>query len=166
MTTRLKANVPDSVRKDVLAIQECRYCSDLTGPFEVDHVRPLSRGGTNDRENLACACVSCNTQKSNMLLHEWQQWRTTNGMTWPPIASHPTNPAHYRSGCHTCATAGRDDRITTPATLERDDNGDYIATYQCPHDSTRWNTWFAITTGWYTDCPCPYCTVNRLEAAS
>jgi hypothetical protein len=163
---RLKNDVPNGTRTEVLSAQECAYCGDLLGPFEVDHVRPLSRGGDNQRGNLACSCVSCNTQKSNHLLHEWRQWRTANGMTWPPVATHPTEPAHYGSGCQMCATAGRNDRRVTPHTLRRHGKTGYVATYQCPKDGTRWNCWFAPVAGWYTGCPCNYCTSGRLEAAA
>lgn len=49
----------------------CVYCGadeDLT----CDHVVPLVRGGTNDNENLATACRSCNSSKGDKLLSEWR----------------------------------------------------------------------------------------------
>lgn len=57
---------------DVLAIfkmQKCRcaYCSvslkDRT--YHVDHIKPLSRGGHNDRTNLQILCPTCNMRKYN-----------------------------------------------------------------------------------------------------
>lgn len=50
----------------------CVYCGseeDLT----CDHVVPLVRGGTNDNENLATACRSCNSSKGDKLLEEWRR---------------------------------------------------------------------------------------------
>jgi len=44
----------------------CRYCSS-TGPLEVDHIIPLSKGGSNDMGNLQLLCRPCNRQKSNKL---------------------------------------------------------------------------------------------------
>jgi hypothetical protein len=177
MSARLKSAVPDTVRADVLAAEACTYCGDLLGPFEVDHVRPLSRGGTNDRANLACSCVSCNTQKSNHLLHEWRQWREANGMTWPPIASHPTEEIHYQTGCHPCMTTARGmadhDRAlaltrqtrTAPYVIMR--AGDrYFARYRCAVCQTMWSASYLIDRSYYSDCPCGYCTTSRLEAAS
>ncbi|MFF3443606.1 HNH endonuclease [Streptosporangium sp. NPDC002721] len=177
MTTRLKSAVSDANRADVLTAESCRYCGDLLGPFEVDHIRPLSRGGDNHRDNLGSACVSCNTQKSNLLLHEWQQWRTANGMTWPPIASHPTQPAHYLSGCQPCMLRVsalpdgpevrelmRQIRVT-PHTLDADD-GRYVAHYTCPTCLTSWRCGYAVTAHYYSDCPCAYCVACRLEAAA
>jgi hypothetical protein len=49
----------------------CRYCGDLNGPFEVDHIHPVARGGTNDPENLCVACETCNRSKGARLLSEW-----------------------------------------------------------------------------------------------
>lgn len=52
----------------------CRWCSEpLSDGFEVDHVIPLSRGGSNSPENLAVTCMSCNRRKSSLLpFSEWQ----------------------------------------------------------------------------------------------
>lgn len=43
----------------------CQYCGRSAPSVElhVDHVVPVSKGGTNDRENLAAACVDCNLGK-------------------------------------------------------------------------------------------------------
>lgn len=50
----------------------CRYCGDTEGPFECDHVLPISRGGSNDESNLATACRRCNRSKRAKLLTEWR----------------------------------------------------------------------------------------------
>lgn len=48
-----------------------RRCWMCGGPFEhLDHVIPLSRGGTNWPANLRPACQSCNVRKHNKLPHE------------------------------------------------------------------------------------------------
>ena len=51
------------------ADHRCEYCrapeSIFNFPFEVEHILPISKGGTNDSENLALACRSCNLRKSN-----------------------------------------------------------------------------------------------------
>lgn len=49
----------------------CVYCHEDQGPLECDHIIPLSKGGTNDIENLATACFRCNRSKAGKLLHEW-----------------------------------------------------------------------------------------------
>lgn len=50
---------------------QCVYCGDEDGPFEMDHVTPWSRGGADDIDNLATACVPCNRDKSDRTPEEW-----------------------------------------------------------------------------------------------
>jgi hypothetical protein len=50
----------------------CRYCSAENVKFAIDHVVPLSRGGTNDEDNLVVACFACNSSKNDKLLSEWR----------------------------------------------------------------------------------------------
>lgn len=52
----------------------CYYCHKRVGDaYHVDHVVPLSRGGSNGAENLVIACPSCNVSKQDRLPHEWPQ---------------------------------------------------------------------------------------------
>lgn len=37
----------------------------------IDHIVPVSRGGTRFRSNLAAACEACNASKSDMTVSEW-----------------------------------------------------------------------------------------------
>lgn len=41
----------------------CRYCGDIYGPFEIDHVVPVSIGGPTAMRNLVTACRDCNQRK-------------------------------------------------------------------------------------------------------
>ena len=44
----------------------CYWCQEKVGDkFHVDHVTPLSKGGSNGPENLVIACPACNRQKSD-----------------------------------------------------------------------------------------------------
>jgi hypothetical protein len=47
---------------------KCRYCGKLLEKhnWHLDHISPISLGGLNVVENLACACKSCNLMKHNM----------------------------------------------------------------------------------------------------
>lgn len=46
----------------------CAYCDrSLENGFEIDHVIPLSKGGSNWRHNLALACADCNRRKKDKL---------------------------------------------------------------------------------------------------
>ena len=52
----------------------CLYCGcDLSDGYHVDHVIPISRGGSNDISNLALACRTCNCSKNNRPPNEWPQ---------------------------------------------------------------------------------------------
>lgn len=51
----------------------CFYCGDDDGPFECDHVIPVSRGGATDLGNMVVACRTCNRSKSSKTLQEWQR---------------------------------------------------------------------------------------------
>jgi 5-methylcytosine-specific restriction endonuclease McrA len=50
----------------------CHYCGEQNERMCADHVVPLSRGGTNERQNLVCCCIPCNSSKADRLLSEWQ----------------------------------------------------------------------------------------------
>jgi hypothetical protein len=47
----------------------CEYCIALLAyspqPFDAEHVIPVSKDGSDDVENLACACGGCNGSKYN-----------------------------------------------------------------------------------------------------
>lgn len=55
--------------------ERCYYCrrtvEDIRSQgiyMTVDHVKPKSKGGTNDWENLVSACERCNNMKSDSLM--------------------------------------------------------------------------------------------------
>lgn len=53
------------------ASHRCEYCKApevvFNFPFEVEHIVPISRQGSNDETNLALACRSCNLRKGNRI---------------------------------------------------------------------------------------------------
>ena len=70
------------VRQEVLLAGGCAYCGAMA--TQVDHVLPLSRGGTDDRGNLVPACRFCNMEKLDFTPEEWRSYREENGLGWPP----------------------------------------------------------------------------------
>lgn len=46
----------------------CAYCGVRVTKKRatIDHVKPLSRGGTNARRNMVLACQPCNTRKADL----------------------------------------------------------------------------------------------------
>jgi hypothetical protein len=58
----------------------CVYCGDEDGPFDHDHLFPVSRGGSDDPNNIVIACASCNRSKGAKSLLEWMNFnRSRNG---------------------------------------------------------------------------------------
>lgn len=76
-STRNRKNPPgwDRTRKSVLfrAKNECAYCGGHAN--EVDHVIPVSQGGSHNITNLVACCTNCNRQKN---------YAERTGNTWTP----------------------------------------------------------------------------------
>lgn len=69
-----RKSLSSSVRLAVLERDgwRCVYCETEDGPFHVDHILPVSKGGLDELENLACSCATCNLSKGAKLLDEWE----------------------------------------------------------------------------------------------
>jgi hypothetical protein len=64
-----KRSVSETKKKYVAAHQnwKCQKCrQQLTAWFEVDHVKRLDQGGTNDINNLVALCRNCHGEKTSM----------------------------------------------------------------------------------------------------
>jgi 5-methylcytosine-specific restriction endonuclease McrA len=51
--------------------RRCAYCDTPEADFQLDHVFPQSRGGSDRVSNLALACPACNRSKGNQLLEDF-----------------------------------------------------------------------------------------------
>lgn len=54
----------------------CAYCGQsiywtIKNDVHVDHIHPLSRGGSNWPNNLALSCANCNLSKNDKTIEEW-----------------------------------------------------------------------------------------------
>lgn len=67
-------------RRDVLRrwedldVWSCAYCDSAFNQMvvaEVDHIRPLAKGGVHEWSNLAPACATCNRLKSDQDVSVW-----------------------------------------------------------------------------------------------
>lgn len=58
--------------REILEINDnrCAYCLERAQILEMDHVRPLSRGGEHSLDNVVPACSTCNSSKKAKLLLE------------------------------------------------------------------------------------------------
>lgn len=73
-----RRNAPGTHTKEDIELQyrsqqgRCWWCQRaLNGVYDVDHVRPLTRNGTNYPNNLVVACEFCNASKGNKLPWQW-----------------------------------------------------------------------------------------------
>lgn len=46
---------------------KCELCSDASSP-SIDHIIPISKGGSDSLENIRVLCIRCNSKKGN----KWQ----------------------------------------------------------------------------------------------
>lgn len=71
--TQGRRRFPTEVRKAAERREKgaCAYCGTTDGPFHLDHVLPITRGGLDEPGNLTLACRSCNTSKGDKTLLEW-----------------------------------------------------------------------------------------------
>lgn len=64
---KFKRNVNSAKKKIIGASQDwkCKKCKKkLEASFQVDHIIPLHKGGSNDDSNLSALCVSCHGIKT------------------------------------------------------------------------------------------------------
>lgn len=72
---------------------KCMYCGvRLTSDnLQIDHMDPVSRGGSNDDENLQALCRRCNIRKGNHTDDEFREryWELVGGFQQPPPRTIP-----------------------------------------------------------------------------
>lgn len=70
----LRQPVKESIRLEAYKRKNCGYCGRiLRGTNRVlDHIIPVSKGGTNVSSNLIACCRQCNTEKRDKTLFEWK----------------------------------------------------------------------------------------------
>ena len=54
----------------------CQYCGATDKPFEVDHIHPRSKGGSDRVSNLTLACHDCNQSKGNQDIKDFLKGKT------------------------------------------------------------------------------------------
>lgn len=72
----------------------CAYCNMVPERLDPDHVVPVSRGGDNSTTNLLPSCLICNSDKRDLLLHEWNADRARRGLG-PRCTSWTLNDARF-----------------------------------------------------------------------
>ena len=72
--TTLEKPIREVIFREYLG--KCFYCGiELNNKnFAIDHVYPISRGGTNQLSNLVPSCNYCNSRKSNKTIYEFHDF--------------------------------------------------------------------------------------------
>jgi 5-methylcytosine-specific restriction endonuclease McrA len=66
---------------------QCFYCKgdlDEIG-WHLDHLVPVSKGGTNDPANIVLACRRCNNAKNDSTAQEYLDWLAGVVARWPEL---------------------------------------------------------------------------------
>lgn len=73
LATIERRKLTDAMRAEVRrrCADTCQGCGDTHGPFHIDHIVPVSRGGLTVLDNLTLLCAACNILKSN---HSWDEY--------------------------------------------------------------------------------------------
>lgn len=75
---RAGAHIKESDLEAIILRQcgECKTCGDDIGtvPWEIDHIIPVSVGGSHSPANLQILCKRCNRAKDNGSMREFELW--------------------------------------------------------------------------------------------
>jgi len=74
----------------------CVYCKKRDVPFELDHIRPKSRGGSDRASNLCLACHECNQAKGNQTAQEFGHPEAEEQAKAPLKDAAAVNATRYR----------------------------------------------------------------------
>lgn len=65
----------------IVVEDKCFFCGKaLLGKGDLEHLTPVSRGGSNYPSNLTLSCQNCNKEKTNKTLGEYIAWRQERGL--------------------------------------------------------------------------------------
>lgn len=107
ITKKLRERV---FKRDGYACKKCKETQNL----HIDHILPISKGGSSEESNLQTLCKQCNLTKSAKVVHE----SSTNRPRIEKKASHPTDS--FNTDTSTTDTLIADNSIEKNADLEFD----------------------------------------------
>jgi hypothetical protein len=64
----MRGHISKKLREAVKAKtnNRCGYCGCQSMRMQIDHIKPIMSGGTDDIDNLLAACGACNNYKMNL----------------------------------------------------------------------------------------------------
>jgi len=67
--------IPKKLREQVKAKYDhhCGYCGEKPEKLQIDHIRAIEYGGTDDIENLMPSCFACNNYKNVLSLETFRK---------------------------------------------------------------------------------------------
>lgn len=83
---RITAGVADYGYEEIALLRtllkgRCAYCNiPLENGSEIDHVLPISRGGTDTIDNVTLSCRKCNREKGDRTRAEYWDWRLNKAL--------------------------------------------------------------------------------------
>ena len=71
--TRGDGTLTTSEWREILVMYDgrCAYCYQPSEKLQLEHIHPLSKGGTHTADNVVPACPSCNYSKGSKSLLRW-----------------------------------------------------------------------------------------------
>jgi hypothetical protein len=64
--TTKRERIPAELKEQIIQEQNgvCMDCRKVHEKYQIDHIKPLITGGTNERDNLQALCISCHRDKT------------------------------------------------------------------------------------------------------
>ena len=72
MPQQIPMSIFDS-QSGLCATCETKLFKSGKNKFHADHIKPLAKGGANDRYNIQCLCPACNFSKGSKDPIDWAQ---------------------------------------------------------------------------------------------
>ena len=84
--------------------RKCFYCGKTVSSFEVEHMLPKSRGGSNRIDNLTLSCHDCNEKKGTLTAEEFIQQTLSTKKAATKLKQLPNEKRLFKYMAHMNAT--------------------------------------------------------------
>ena len=84
--------------------RKCFYCEKTVSDFEVEHMKPKARGGSNRIDNLTLSCHDCNEKKGTLTAEEFIQQTLSTKKATSKLKQLPNEKRLFKYMAHMNAT--------------------------------------------------------------